>query len=102
MSLPVDIEFTKALPKIELHAHLTGSITRQCLHEIWENASAYHTDWSLEDPLIAIPAGKIEINAYVEDRIGSDEFCQPLWPIERPFKLVLRSVLEKSWFLGRL
>ncbi|KAK4241910.1 hypothetical protein C8A03DRAFT_40743 [Achaetomium macrosporum] len=25
----------KALPKIELHAHLSGSISRQCLHEIW-------------------------------------------------------------------
>ncbi|KAL2181458.1 uncharacterized protein P884DRAFT_265915 [Thermothelomyces heterothallicus CBS 202.75] len=49
----------KALPKIELHAHLTGSISRQCLHEIWLiKRAAGETD--LQDPLIEMPAGKFD------------------------------------------
>jgi adenosine deaminase len=30
-----DAEFCRALPKVELHAHLSGSITPETLHEIW-------------------------------------------------------------------
>ncbi|KAL7946883.1 hypothetical protein V8C42DRAFT_319057 [Trichoderma barbatum] len=46
-----------ALPKIELHAHLTGSISRQTLHEIWlKKKDAGETD--LDDPLLVIPEGK--------------------------------------------
>ncbi|KAL2156320.1 hypothetical protein VTH82DRAFT_1065, partial [Thermothelomyces myriococcoides] len=47
----------KALPKIELHAHLTGSISRQCLHEIWL-AKKEAGETNLQDPLIEMPAGK--------------------------------------------
>lgn len=44
------------MPKIELHAHLTGSITRECLHEIWKKKKgAGETD--LEDPLVVMPPG---------------------------------------------
>ncbi|KAI0399599.1 Metallo-dependent hydrolase [Xylaria palmicola] len=44
----------KSMPKIELHAHLSGSISRQCLHEIWRpKKAAGETD--LEDPLVAMP-----------------------------------------------
>ncbi|KAK4154200.1 hypothetical protein C8A00DRAFT_43002 [Chaetomidium leptoderma] len=47
----------KALPKIELHAHLSGSISRQCLHEVWlTKKAAGETD--LQDPLIEMPEGK--------------------------------------------
>ncbi|KAK4106302.1 Metallo-dependent hydrolase [Parathielavia hyrcaniae] len=47
----------KALPKIELHAHLSGSISRQCLHEVWLlKKAAGETD--LQDPLIEMPPGK--------------------------------------------
>ncbi|KAI1133820.1 Metallo-dependent hydrolase [Hypoxylon sp. FL0543] len=47
----------KSMPKIELHAHLTGSVTRQCLHEIWEVKKATGgTD--LEDPLVVMPPGR--------------------------------------------
>ncbi|KAL7905510.1 hypothetical protein GGI35DRAFT_139882 [Trichoderma velutinum] len=50
-----------ALPKIELHAHLTGSISRQTLHEIWlKKNAAGETD--LEDPLLIIPEGKHDYN----------------------------------------
>ncbi|RFU72628.1 adenosine deaminase [Trichoderma arundinaceum] len=42
---------------LELHAHLTGSISRQTLHEIWlDKKAAGETD--LEDPLAVIPEGK--------------------------------------------
>ena len=86
--LPVDAAFTKGLPKIEvllqppwslviaprtlrlpfaaandatqLHAHLTGSISRDCLHAIWETKKARQPDFDLEDPWLAIPAGKVD------------------------------------------
>lgn len=50
-----------ALPKIELHAHLTGSISRQTLHEIWLTKSASGST-DLEDPLLVIPEGKHDFN----------------------------------------
>ncbi|KAI1261219.1 hypothetical protein F5Y18DRAFT_212139 [Xylariaceae sp. FL1019] len=51
-----EIDF-RAMPKIELHAHLSGSISRECLHEIWtRKKQAGQTD--LEDPLVVMPVGK--------------------------------------------
>ncbi|KAK3357285.1 hypothetical protein B0T25DRAFT_452877 [Lasiosphaeria hispida] len=51
---PVDF---KALPKIELHAHLTGSISPQCLHEVWlKKKESGETD--LQDPLTEMGPGK--------------------------------------------
>lgn len=50
-----------ALPKIELHAHLSGSISRQCLHEVWlMKKEAGETD--LADPLVEMPEGKHDYN----------------------------------------
>ncbi|KAJ4424718.1 hypothetical protein N0V82_000646 [Gnomoniopsis sp. IMI 355080] len=49
------------LPKIELHAHLSGSISRQCLHEVWlMKKEGGETD--LADPLIEMPDGKHDYN----------------------------------------
>lgn len=52
--MDVDADFTKRLPKIELHAHLTGSITPLCLHEIWTLRKLSEPDLALEDPLIVL------------------------------------------------
>ncbi|MCJ1387523.1 hypothetical protein MMC18_000366 [Xylographa bjoerkii] len=60
--VPVDAVFTRALPKIELHAHLTGSITRQCLHEIWETTKDKDPTFTLEDPLVVLPPGKVDFD----------------------------------------
>ncbi|CAN8097476.1 unnamed protein product [Discula destructiva] len=50
-----------ALPKIELHAHLSGSISRHCLHEVWvTKRAAGETD--LADPLVEMPDGKHDYN----------------------------------------
>ena len=54
----MDAEFTKRLPKIELHAHLTGSITPQCLHEIWTQRKLSEPDLALEDPLAVLSKDK--------------------------------------------
>ncbi|EQB48140.1 adenosine deaminase [Colletotrichum gloeosporioides Cg-14] len=55
-----DMDF-KALPKIELHAHLTGSVSRRTLHEIWAvKKAAGETD--LEDPLVVMPEEKHDYN----------------------------------------
>ncbi|EME39147.1 hypothetical protein DOTSEDRAFT_138852 [Dothistroma septosporum NZE10] len=53
METPADADFTKSLPKVELHAHLTGSITPQCLHEIWQKKRSTSTGPRLEDPITA-------------------------------------------------
>ncbi|KAM3557264.1 hypothetical protein ARSEF4850_005162 [Beauveria asiatica] len=46
-----------ALPKIELHAHLTGSVSRRTLHDIWRRKrDAGETD--LQDPMDVMPEGK--------------------------------------------
>ena len=58
MDLPVDEAFTKALPKCELHAHLSGSISRTTLHEIWQRKKTSNPNISLGDPALALkPAG---------------------------------------------
>ncbi|OAA57261.1 Adenosine/AMP deaminase [Cordyceps fumosorosea ARSEF 2679] len=50
-----------ALPKIELHAHLTGSVSRRTLHDIWRRKKdAGETD--LQDPLEVMPEGKFDFN----------------------------------------
>ena len=58
--LPVNDTFTKALPKVELHAHLSGSISRATLHTIWQKKKTNPNDDKniLSDPAIALkPAG---------------------------------------------
>ena len=58
--LPVDDTFTKALPKAELHAHLSGSISRTTLRTIWQKkkATSNNDESTLPDPAIALkPAG---------------------------------------------
>lgn len=58
MDHPVDAAFTLALPKAELHAHLSGSITLSTLHKIWQLKQSRGECLSLEDPALALkPAG---------------------------------------------
>lgn len=56
---------------VQLHAHLSGSISRQCLHEVWlMKKEAGETD--LADPLVEMPDGKHDYNlkTYVNRRQG--------------------------------
>ncbi|KAK6350120.1 hypothetical protein TWF696_006367 [Orbilia brochopaga] len=57
-----DLDFCKRLPKIELHAHLTGSIRRETLGEIWRRRKEQEPDFDLEDPLVAMPPGKVDFH----------------------------------------
>lgn len=50
-----------ALPKIELHAHLSGSISRECLHQVWKGKKE-RGQTTLVDPLIEMPSGKFDYN----------------------------------------
>ncbi|KAL5429780.1 hypothetical protein PMIN04_000159 [Paraphaeosphaeria minitans] len=59
-AVPVDLSFARRLPKIELHAHLTGSISRACLHDIWEARRQQDPQLQLDDPLVAIPPDKVD------------------------------------------
>jgi hypothetical protein len=43
----------------QLHAHLTGSISRRCLHDIWLSKREADPALELQDPLDAIPPGGI-------------------------------------------
>ncbi|KAK6425201.1 hypothetical protein LTR95_016292 [Oleoguttula sp. CCFEE 5521] len=58
MDLPVDHAFCHRLPKAELHAHLSGSVSRETLHTIWQSKQAKQQCLDLEDPSVALkPAG---------------------------------------------
>jgi len=56
------VAFARALPKVELHAHLTGSISRETLRLIWRSKKAADPSLLLEDPLTAIPSANEGIN----------------------------------------
>ncbi|EMR62963.1 putative adenosine deaminase protein [Eutypa lata UCREL1] len=58
-----EIDF-RSMPKIELHAHLSGSISGQCLHEIWERKKAAGQT-NLEDPLVVMPPDKHDYDCAV-------------------------------------
>jgi hypothetical protein len=51
----------------QLHAHLTGSISRECLHDIWVARKAANATFELEDPLVAIPTGKVDYDIKTYD-----------------------------------
>ncbi|KAF4625497.1 hypothetical protein G7Y89_g12670 [Cudoniella acicularis] len=49
----------RSLPKIELHAHLSGSISRESLHDVWVD-KIKKGQTTLRDPLEEMPAGKFD------------------------------------------
>lgn len=53
-------------PTIQLHAHLTGSIGRHCLHQIWLTKKDHDPELDMEDPMVAIPPNKVDydLNTY--------------------------------------
>lgn len=54
MNRKVDSKFVRQLPKVELHAHLSGSVSKQTLHKIWQRKRHHGACEDLEDPLIAL------------------------------------------------
>ncbi|KAF3398111.1 Adenosine deaminase-like protein [Penicillium rolfsii] len=101
LSAPVDRAFTQALPKIEVgikhtyyqfspkppqannlppnvqvHAHLSGSISRQCLHEIWKRKKQKDPNFPVEDPLVLMPPGKVDYTLQTYKRPVSTLFFQ--------------------------
>ncbi|KAG6037494.1 hypothetical protein E4U41_005073 [Claviceps citrina] len=74
------------LPKIELHAHLTGSVSRRALHHIWKGKKESGKT-ELEDPLIIMPEGKHDYN--IETR-----YIYNILTDEESIRYATRSVLE--------
>lgn len=53
----------RAVPRliqVQLHAHLSGSISRQCLHKIWQRKKDEDPSFPVEDPLVLMPPGKVD------------------------------------------
>lgn len=44
----------------QLHAHLSGSIIRQCLHQVWQKRKAREPALALADPLTIMPPEKAD------------------------------------------
>ncbi|KAI4744530.1 Metallo-dependent hydrolase [Aureobasidium sp. EXF-12298] len=89
-----DLAFTRALPKVELHAHLTGSISRKCLHNIWQQKKSSNPAFELEDPLIAIPSaanGTIDVVSFFP---LFDQYIYALVCDEQSIRYATTSVLE--------
>ncbi|KAF2997115.1 hypothetical protein E8E13_004287 [Curvularia kusanoi] len=78
--------FAHRLPKIELHAHLTGSISRACLHSIWETVKGRDAAFDVQDPLTAIPTDKVDYDLETFFPLFSSyiyKLCSDLPSIER-------------------
>ncbi|KAF2103555.1 adenosine/AMP deaminase family protein [Rhizodiscina lignyota] len=60
----VDSNFTRHLPKVELHAHLTGSISPQTLHDIWLERKGQDPSMELDDPLKVMSTEKEHFNVF--------------------------------------
>lgn len=58
----VDAQFCRRLPKVELHAHLTGSISPQVLHDIWQWRRETGSKVDLDDPLLVMSTEKEHFN----------------------------------------
>jgi adenosine deaminase len=74
--------------QLQLHAHLSGSISRQTLHDIWQSKTT-----TLEDPLLAIPLGKIDYDLTTFFPLFSSyiyALINDVSSIERSTKAVLR------------
>ena len=59
-SQPIHHPKAAMLMSSKLHAHLTGSISRQCLHDIWAARQKEDPRLTLQDPLEAIPPDKVD------------------------------------------
>ncbi|KAF2703523.1 Metallo-dependent hydrolase, partial [Pleomassaria siparia CBS 279.74] len=78
--------------RLQLHAHLTGSISRACLHDIWVTRKAQVPTLELKDPLIAIPQDKVDYNIKTFFPLFSSyiyRLCNDLPSIEFSTKAVL-------------
>ncbi|KAF1355865.1 Metallo-dependent hydrolase [Lizonia empirigonia] len=92
--MTVDTRFASRLPKIELHAHLTGSISRECLHDIWVTKQGQNPAFDVQDPLIAIPSDKVDYNLETFFPLFSSyiyKLCNDRQSIEHSTKSVLQA-----------
>ncbi|PSN65927.1 Metallo-dependent hydrolase [Corynespora cassiicola Philippines] len=90
--MAIDRAFARSLPKLELHAHLTGSISRQTLHDIWVDKKRAQPDLDIQDPLLAIPEDKVDYDVVTFFPLFSSyiyRLCNDLPSIERSTRAVL-------------
>ncbi|PGH17588.1 adenosine deaminase [Polytolypa hystricis UAMH7299] len=93
----VDLAFTKALPKLELHAHLSGSITRQCLREIWLRKKAKNPNLNIVDPYVAMPPGKVDYTIKTFFQVFSNliyQLCADIESLRYATRCVLQDFLN--------
>jgi adenosine deaminase len=64
MATSVDEAFALALPKVELHAHLSGSVGRGLLHKYWLEKRSCGQCLDMEDPLVALDQQSIDIDSF--------------------------------------
>ncbi|KAL4895882.1 hypothetical protein BDV59DRAFT_173336 [Aspergillus ambiguus] len=94
---PVDSQFTRLLPKVELHAHLSGSISRQCLHELWRKKKARDPNFDVEDPLVTMPPGKVDYSLQTFFSVFSKsiyQLCNDLESVAYSTRSVLQDFLN--------
>lgn len=94
MASEVGINFFKALPKAELHAHLSGSISRETLHEIWSRKRSNGQCFDLEDPLTAVKAGNggfVDIASFFP---LFDKYIYNLWNDIESVKYATQTVVQ--------
>ncbi|KAK8172095.1 hypothetical protein BKA80DRAFT_196399 [Phyllosticta citrichinensis] len=91
--------FALRLPKVELHAHLSGSINRAILHDIWLQKKTALPSFDLQDPLLAIPPNKVDYDLETFFPLFSSyiyKLCSDLESIKYSTFAVLESFREDS------
>ncbi|KAK7530734.1 uncharacterized protein J3D65DRAFT_639377 [Phyllosticta citribraziliensis] len=91
--------FALRLPKVELHAHLSGSINRAILHDIWLQKKTALPSFDLQDPLLAIPPNKVDYDLETFFPLFSSyiyKLCSDLESIKHSTFAVLESFREDN------
>ncbi|KAK7537834.1 hypothetical protein IWX47DRAFT_888156 [Phyllosticta citricarpa] len=91
--------FSLRLPKVELHAHLSGSINRAILHDIWLQKKTALPSFDLQDPLLAIPINKVDYDLETFFPLFSSyiyKLCSDLESIKYSTGAVLESFREDN------
>ncbi|KAK8248929.1 hypothetical protein IWZ00DRAFT_509534 [Phyllosticta capitalensis] len=96
---PSSSAFALRLSKVELHAHLSGSINRAILHDIWLQKKTALPSFDLQDPLLAIPPDKVDYDLETFFPLFSSyiyKLCSDLESIKYSTFAVLESFREDN------
>jgi adenosine deaminase len=83
----------RALPKVELHAHLSGSIKCETLHQIWQSKKLQSSCQDLDDPMSALKSDAASVDIISFFSIF-DRYIYKLLDTAEAVRFATKTVLE--------